>query len=220
MKKVRCPRCSVVNMERFVTFPYCAGCGARLPVAEAKALSAFSRPLGIFLWTSTIGATLLAIFAAARVFEAPVARTEDVSVYSRGPRTVRLGEEFVLKLNIEALEGTIRRKSVLRAVKLRVLRDNFETLTLVEMQPPPDTTTDLGSARYFNYAVFDADDAIRLRLRATRTGHQVMQLRFLVSGQLQGASNFSFDVLPRGAATTRRNVLQRKSEASRVEAVR
>lgn len=210
MKKVRCPRCYVVNLERFVTFPYCAGCGARLPTGdgEAAAHSAWRRPLGVALWTSLFGVTLLALFAAVRVFEVPLSRTPDVSATGSAPHRVVVGDEFALRLNIEAAEGT-KRNQKLRAMQLRVLQSSLEDLTLLEIQPPPDAIVDRGNARYLEYSTFSADHTVNLRLRATQPGHRSLQIQFLVENQLQSAPVFVFEVEKRDAASraapTRKN---------------
>ena len=198
MKKVRCPRCYVVNLERFVTFPYCAGCGARLPIGESETAihSAWRRPLGVLLWTSLFGVTLLGLFVAVRVFEVPLSRAPDVSATGSAPRRVVVGEEFALRINLEAAEGT-KRNQTLRAMQLRVLQSSLENLTLLEIQPPPDAIVNRGRARYFEYSAFKASDSVRLKLRATRPGHRSLQIQFLVENQLQSAPVFIFDVAAR-----------------------
>lgn len=163
------------------------------------------------LWSSTIGVTLLAIFAAVRVFEAPAPRGQGVSVYSRGPRNVQVGDEFVLQIDAEADEGAKSRNPILSQVKLRLLRANFDGLKLLQVQPPPDSTIDRGRARYFAYATFDASDSIKLRFRAARLGRQSLQIRFLVGGELQGVSTFNFGVLPRTVSKAPKRAPRKKS---------
>ncbi len=201
MKKVRCPRCYVVNLERFVTFPYCAGCGAHLPTGKDEAAhhSAWRRPLGVALWTSLFGVTLLALFAAVRVFDVPFAQTPDVSATGSAPRRVIVGDEFALRLTIEPSEGT-KEGQTLHAMQLRVLQSSLAGLTLLEIQPPPDAIVERGQARYFEYATFSVEQPVRLRLRATKPGHRSLQIQFLVENQLQGAPIFVFDVTPRAAS--------------------
>jgi len=62
VKKIVCPRCGAVNLEKFVTFPHCAGCSALLPLwgdAPARAgASLLRRPLRVGFWMSLVGLAL------------------------------------------------------------------------------------------------------------------------------------------------------------------
>ena len=215
MKKVRCPRCLVVNLERFVTFPYCAGCGARLPVGESEAAPhpAWRRPLGVLLWTSLFSVTLLGLFVAVRVFEVPLSRAPDVSATGSAPRRVVVGEAFALRLNVEAAEGT-KRDATLRAMQLRVLQSSLKDLIVLEIQPQPNAIVDRGRARYYEYTSFSAGDAVTLKMRATQSGHRSLQIQFLVENQLQGAPVFIFDVAARDANREKRRVAPTKWRAT------
>jgi hypothetical protein len=173
MQKIRCPRCGVVNLEEFVTYPQCAGCGSTLPLAAGASQSPpfWRRPLRPALWVSIVGGVLgFLIGAASLVRPAPDDRSQIV-LYGDSTRRARVGQVVTLNLVVNALgESRGTQKQALRDVKLRLPLRVFRALQFVSIKPLPDATSIVGNGRYFHYQNLDHETVFRLRLRVTRAG--------------------------------------------------
>ncbi len=187
MQKIRCAHCSVINMEGFVTYPYCAGCGARLPeVVPSTSASGWVRPLGSALWTSIIGlGALVLVVSAARFLEPSAGGTRKLALYGRTPPSVHAGEIVSLQLGLDSgSNGFDTGGEPLREIKVRISSDLYSSFRLASLNPTPDKIEDMGGGRYYFYDSLPADTRLRINLLALRPG------TFNFSGKIYAHNEF------------------------------
>lgn len=173
MHKLRCPHCGVINLEKFITYPQCAGCGNTLPQQSTpSAVPFWKRPVRPVAWVSLIGICLALLIWAASVFQAKPESEAQIAFFGDTSRRVTVGSTVTLSLSISALGETRRERArPLRDVQLRIPLRIFQTLRYVSIEPPADRMEIIGNGRYFIYETLERDTAIRLRLRATEPGN-------------------------------------------------
>jgi len=173
MKKIRCPRCGVINLEKFVTFPHCAGCGSILPqVAEvAEALPVWRRPLGPLLWVSVLAGAVAGLVVTATMFESAPVEPGPVLVYGRAARNLYMGNELTISLTLDTSDGIPGHENdELKDVSLRLSRDTLEKFDFVSLSPSPDTVLRSGTGRYLQYSSLSRDTQMELTLRPREVG--------------------------------------------------
>jgi len=186
MKKIRCARCGVVNLEGFVTYPNCAGCGAALSTDEPQvSLPFWRRPVGPPIWASVLGGAVLSlILLATRGVERAPENLSRIKMVVKTPRSVRAGAVFMVAFRVDVIGADSRNEETsIRGVRLRLERELFQRFAYVSLHPPPDSISDLGTGRYFDYASLARGARLQLKLRAVRLGRQEFAARILDAHQ-------------------------------------
>ena len=206
MKKIRCARCSVVNLEGFVSYPNCAACGARLPEVVEEKVAIWRRPLGTSVWASILGvAILLVLLGAASWLRNDVETESRLVVMTQHQVSAQAGEPFTLALHIDAVDIAARQSDApLRNVRLRIpLKTNLR-FQLVNLQPVPDLVYDAGRARYFSYNRRERASEIKITMRALRLGRQRLQARLYSEDQISEPIDIVVRVRPAPATQTKK----------------
>lgn len=185
MQKIRCPRCAVINLEKFVTFPRCAGCGVLLPeTGSSPTLALWRRPVGSLLWASVVGCVAMGLVIVATVFEETPPPLGQLVVYGQGPRAARVGGLLVFRLTVDAVEeASLREGRSLKNVSLRLPRDFFKKFRFVSLDPSPDEVTRSGFGRYFHYQTLPRETRLRLVVRAQQAGQYRLIASLLAEGR-------------------------------------
>jgi len=195
MQKIRCPRCGVVNLEKFVTFPQCAGCGNALPAVSRSSVPFWRRPLGAFLWVSVIGISIAGLVASTSFLTAPYDNRAQIVIYGSASRRVAPRQTVIVVMTIDAVaESELQQRSPLRNVKLRLPRSLFEELAFVSLEPHPDMSWNTKSGRYFQFNSLSREAALRLRLYALKAGEQRVRADFYADDHLPGSYAVSIAV--------------------------
>jgi hypothetical protein len=173
MKKIRCPRCGVINLEKFVTYPHCAGCGSMLPQLpeEAEHLPVWRRPLGPLLWVTAIAGAVVALVVAATMFERTPVEAGKLMVYGRAARNIRTDSELAIYLTLDPVDSEpTQQNETLKDVSLRLSREILENFEFVSLAPPPDSVLRSGTGRYLEYVSLPRDTQLELTLRPRQPG--------------------------------------------------
>jgi hypothetical protein len=189
MRKISCPRCGAINLEKFVTFPHCANCGTLLPTQEAQAQpqSRWQPLLKPLLWIAVLGCATLVLVLAATLFEATPQEEGQVVIYGQLARATRVGQLMTTLFMVDTIDASAPRSgNDLNAVKLRVPRDFFEQFQFIALDPPPDDVTDRGSGRYFSYAVMPRETRLQLRARARQPGRYRLNIQIYAANYSPG----------------------------------
>lgn len=172
MKKVVCPACGLVNLERFVTYPHCAACGARLTDAPDETVPLWKRPVSAPLWATAIGFCCvglgLAGILAAR--ETRVAEEKLLVVYVQTPQRLRVGQAGQLRLGLDAVEGGAVSRGLFQELQVRLPDALFENFTLLSIVPTPQNRIRRRNGVYLEFGRMERDQSIVIALRARRAG--------------------------------------------------
>ena len=173
MRKIRCPRCAVINMEGFTTFPYCAACGTHLPetsTEESRLL--WRRPLSATLWATVVGLGILAVaLSSTRFFESRPAADANIVLHGRAPRNALVGAIVTVRLTLDQAQNTTARRATSKSpFTLRVPVNVFHAFRLQSIQPAPERRDQRGTAYYFYYTSLSPDAVIHVRLVPLRPG--------------------------------------------------
>ena len=181
MKKIVCPRCGVVNLEKFVTFPHCAGCSALLPNARApRRASVWRRPLRAGFWAGLVG---IAMAGAVALSFSPSETREShepqkLIVYAQLARQARLGEVVVCQLGIDSA-GNGAENSVLHDVSWRLARSSERDWRVVSVSPLSDAsdTPAIGSVHNaWVYRRWTTEERWTLRLQPRARGKRPLAI--------------------------------------------
>lgn len=198
MRKIRCPQCAVINLEGFITFPNCAGCGMRLPELPPHQEKAWRRPLRTALWTTFIGGlvTFLAMLTI-KTLEPPTVEAPSVFLTARRARDAQVGHPVSLSLGMELSGAPPGRQDEHRALKLRVPREFFREFSFVSLEPAPDSNETRGGGRYFFYDKIASGTHLRFSLMPLRAGRFNMKVRLYAKNQIQNECLIVLHVAPR-----------------------
>ena len=179
MKKIVCPSCGKVNFEAFVTYPYCAGCGALLPDAGKETPKSFwRRPVGTLWWISLLGAAAVAVAICVTLLGRTEVEQDQLLVYGTLQRHMHVGSQTVMQLTLDTVsEGNVLRKSSLTNVELCVPRELLKNWTLVSIEPAPKSTFKRGNGNYYQLGDLEVNTVIFLTWRA----HQPGEYRFALN---------------------------------------
>lgn len=171
MRKVVCSKCGLVNLERFVTFPHCAGCGTRLPEGgNASARGIWAQPLRAPFWASIVALGCAALAVAVVGMSRETARPQDghLVVYTQIPRAVPVRNLVQTQFHLDTADEVPPAR--FQEVRLRLSKSIEEAFEVVSIQPEPTETFSTSGGRYFIFAVLDREDPLRLTLRAQKPG--------------------------------------------------
>lgn len=198
MKKIRCARCSVVNLEGFVSFPYCVACGGLLETDKEEILPLWRRPLRTAVWASLLGiAILILALVAANGLRHDIEDESHIIVLTPRQTQVRAGEPFMMNLRVEAMDPAGRySEEPLRGVRLRIVIKTLRRFQLVQIMPQPDQVYTVGPARYYNYDKLERGTHLTLVLRALRLGRQPFAARLYSDNQTSAPIEVEVRVRP------------------------
>ncbi len=182
MKKVVCPACGLINLEKFVTFPHCAACGALLSGESAPRATVWKRPVSAPLWATILGLCCagLGVLGILTARETRRVEQKPLRAYVQLPRRLVVGQKSWLRIAIETTEAESARSAENAApfqdVSLRFPRDLLKNFALVLISPKPDAIRSEGNGRYFIFRRFERDQTLGIVLRPRRAGTQRMSL--------------------------------------------
>ena len=165
MKKVVCARCGLVNLDKFVSFPHCAACGALLPQQKPpKWRTLWRQPVKPLYWMLAVGSGLallgLAIASIAR--ETRAIGDKPLLVYAQIPRDVAPGQtvtaQFTLDSPLENPDDNFER------VSLRLNRETQRDFSVQAVQPTPTAIERRGRGYYYLWDALPRNTAIKLAL--------------------------------------------------------
>lgn len=200
MQKIRCPRCGVVNLEKFLTYPQCAGCGSTLPAPTASE-PYWRRPLGALLWVPLIGVAIAGLVAAASFLISPEENNARVVIYGNASRRVAVNQTVIVTMTLDTIgETRLQRRSPLQNVKLRLPQTLFEDFAFVSLEPRPDETLQTAGGRFLQYRELPRETMLRLRLYALHTGRHRVRTDFYADDHAPGGFAFTVVVTPPGGS--------------------
>lgn len=205
MKKVRCARCSVVNLEGFVSYPYCVTCGALLEVGAEEKVPLWRRPMRTVVWASLLALAIVTlVVAAANSLRHDMESEANIVVLTPRRAQVRAGEPFNIVLHIDAMntDGKLSEEP-LRGVRLRIIAKTLRRFQLIEVKPPPDQQYEVGAVRYYAYRKIERGSQLTLVMRALRLGNQPFNARLFSDNQTSDAIDVNVRVLPAPALQKR-----------------
>lgn len=182
-RKITCAACGLVNLDRFLSFPFCAACGARLPeIAAPRWLEVWKKPVPTFLWAMTVGSGILvlATLTFGIVLEKRVPTLKRLSVATQISPPLTLDSLLTVRLSPEPVEDV--GKAPLRNVELRLndqLHRNFE---LVSLTPPPQSRHTQGSGFYFFWPQLPTGQTLILRFKPKRVGRFPIRVAVYAEG--------------------------------------
>lgn len=197
MQKIRCPRCGVVNLEKFLTYPQCAGCGSTLPALRQSPLPFWRRPLGASLWVSVIGIAVIGIVIVTSFLSPSSENQAQMVIYGSTQRRIRLQQTVVVKMTIDAVgESSSQKRAPLQNVKVRLPRALFKKFAFVSLEPKPNTMTSTVGGRYFQYDFLPRETTLKLRLYARSVGQQRARATVYADEHAPGLYALSIFVAP------------------------
>jgi hypothetical protein len=193
MQKIRCPRCAVINLEKFVTFPRCAGCGGLLPGAKSASTAAplapiWRRPLAAVLWASVVGCVVMGLVVAVTVFEERPRESGQMTINGPLRRSMQVNDVIVLQLTVDTLERpALPGSRTLQDVRVRLPRKFFKNFRFITLQPPPDDVRVEGHGHYYEYSRLPREAQLRLTVRALQAGSYELNSTVYAEGQKPGS---------------------------------
>lgn len=185
MRKIHCPHCAVVNLEKFVTYPHCAGCGALLTKDAPPRPNwiAWRRPLGPILWATVLCCAAAGAVGAAMMLRRPAVLGQMV-VYGQTMRRVPVSGTLRLSLTMDAIGGSARENSLLETVTVRFDKAFLQNFSLIEIDPAAQSETGLGSGQYFVFEQLPREKQIDFQFKALRAGRYKLRAQVSADSQL------------------------------------
>ena len=185
MRKISCPHCAVVNLEEFVTYPHCAGCGALLKkeTPTRGPVIAWRRPLGPILWATVLCCAAAAAVGAAMMLRRPAVAGQMV-VYGQAVRNVEVRGLMSLSLSLDTIGGAARDSSILKGVSIRLDKNFLQNFALLKITPPALEQKTLGSGHYFFFAPMPRETPITFDFKALNAGRHRLQAGINADAQL------------------------------------
>lgn len=193
MKKIVCPHCGTINLEKFVTYPHCAGCSALLGASVAPPRVVWwRRRVRAGWWAAVLGAAILALVALA-LSETDVRQNGPLVPFAQLPRAVEVGKTLDCRLNFNALRdnGTTPRR--LQDLRLRFGRQFAKQWQIIAIAPKPDSDQQTSAGRLVKYASWPIDAVWRVELRPRKVGSQ--ELRIAIDAKDFLATQYSTTVV-------------------------
>jgi len=199
MKKVVCTACGLVNLERFVTYPNCAGCGARLP--ERALQSFWRRRLGVFWWASIVVIVLVVLVTSLITMTRDTNHHDDAQllVYVQVPHSVVQGGTIATQFHIDTVQDS--GPSTFEDVRLRLSKEVLNNFSVLSVEPPPGSVFNTNGGRYYVFGELLEETPMRLVLRARRAGEMRFNAQVYVRDFYPFDSRSYISVLPPLAAS-------------------
>ncbi len=200
MRKIRCPNCAVVNLEKFITYPHCAGCGALLAETGPRKLpwAAWRRPVGPILWATIVGGAVATAVASLMLLDARRISQGKIALYGQVQRRIELGSTLSLAL----VPDTIDAKSItaFKDVTLRFDKKFLHDFQITGSQPKLQRPSTLGKGEYFALGQLPRDGQINVQFKALRRGEHKLRATVYVKGHEPGDYQATIIVRPKNTA--------------------
>lgn len=200
MKKIRCPQCSVINLERFITYPHCAGCGTLLANEEVHAkvekVPTMRQPLKPVLWATLFAIAVVAVgLFLARAMTIAAATPGQLVIYGRMTRVTGMGKMITADLTVDATGNDVaRRDAELTGVKLRISERFFNDFKYMGLEPKPDRQMSSGSGRYYYYSHLPLNTRLQLKVQPLHAGQFLFESSVYADEQYAGDFNAVINV--------------------------
>lgn len=210
MKKVVCAHCGLVNLDKFVSFPHCAACGALLePQAPAKWRTIWRRPVSPLYWMLAVGSglTVLGLSVASITRETRTVSDKPLLVYTQIPRDFAPGQtlrvQFTLDSALEHPDNNFER------VSLRLSQQTQRDFINITIQPPPAAIEERGRGRYYIWDELPRNTTLKLALQSRPQTEAILQIQ----ATLWAAHHQQFDVRASIAPSAQKAGARTKSAA-------
>jgi hypothetical protein len=172
MKKVICPACGMVNLEKFVTFPHCAACGGPLAGASDAPVAFWRRPVNALLWAMTLGLCCVGLAVAGILTARETRRYEEKTliVYVQTPRHLKVGRACKLRLGLDAVQNTVGTDPTFQNLQLRIPLAFQKDFTLISISPAPGSRVVRGNGIYFDFGNVAREQNLALTFVPRRAG--------------------------------------------------
>lgn len=198
LRKIRCPHCEVVNLEKFVTFPHCAGCGALLhkETAPRRNWTGWRRPLGPILWASVICLAAAGLVGSSMMLRRPAAPGQLV-LYGQTVRRLPVGGALQLLLTVDTIGSSTRETNILREVTIRLDEDFLRNFVLVAIEPAAHSRSRSGSGHYFLFQQVPRETQFTFKFKALRAGRHKLQAQVNATAQMPTDFAATISVMPK-----------------------
>jgi hypothetical protein len=172
MKKVLCQMCGLMNLEKFITYPHCAGCGTRLAeTANPSSSERWKRPLRAPLWATIVGLCCagLGFWGISIARETSRAEEKQLVAYIQLPHSFTVGQQATVQLTLDSTKADMNGIRNFYEVRMRLPKSTFEDFVLVSVSPEPQTSNE-GTGRYFTFDTLPRDEPIVIGLSPRRPG--------------------------------------------------
>ena len=177
MKKIVCPHCGTINLEKFVTYPHCAGCSALLgKSAIAPRAVWWRRRVRAGWWAAGLGGAIL-LLVALGLSETDVRQNGPLVPFPQVPRKAKVGQTLDCHLSFNAVRDNGTSPQQLQNLRLRFGRNFEKQWQIVAIMPAPDSDKRTIAGRVLQYESWPIEAVWRVQLRARETGSQ----KFMVS---------------------------------------
>ena len=170
MKKVVCAQCGLVNLDKFVSFPHCAACGALLPrQAPPRWRRALRRPVKPIYWMLAVGSglTILGLAIASIARETRAIGDKPLLIYAQIPREARAGQTVTAQFTLDSAQENA--DDSFERVSLRISRLTQTQFVIVSVRPTPDSTSMRGTGLYYGWKALPRNSTVLLAV-APRAG--------------------------------------------------
>lgn len=201
MKKVVCPACGLVNLEKFVTFPHCAACGALLSSDFSERAPIWKRPVNALLWATILGLCCAGLGVAGILAARETRRSEEKSliVYVQTPRHLSVGQSGQLLVALDSVETATATAREFDDLQLRFPLALLQDFAPISISPRPRRQIARGQGMYLEFGHIERDQPLSLTLRPRRAGTQRFTLSLLARDFAPFEWRGTFRVSPRAA---------------------
>ncbi|PQV63408.1 hypothetical protein B1R32_11263 [Abditibacterium utsteinense] len=218
MKKVVCPACGLINLEKFVTFPHCAACGALLSGESAPHTTVWKRPVSAPLWAMILGLCCAGLGVLGILTARETRRVEEKQLlaYVGLPRRMTVGRVSGLRISLDTTDAdAVASAAPFEDVRLRFPRALFGDFVLLSISPVPDAVTSQGSGRYFHFSRLARDQPLGVLLRPLRAGTHHLSMTLNARECLPLELRGTFQVEPAAVKSAPVRPAPRKNAAKR-----
>ena len=171
-----CASCGLVNLDRFLSFPFCAACGARLPENQTpRLLEKMRRPVPTLWWALTVGSGILtlATLAFGILLEKRGPDIGRLTVAAQIPHKAHFNQVFQVKLGAEPVEND--KPASFKNLNLRLSETLKRDFEIVALTPAPQSRQTQGSGVYYFWPKLRVGQSLTMRLKPKKIGRFSIQ---------------------------------------------
>lgn len=198
MRKIRCPNCAVVNLERFITYPHCAGCGALLADIgpRKRRWAAWKRPVGPILWATVVGGAVAIAAASLMLIDARHVSQGKIALYGQVQRRIEMGGTLSLSLALDTIDT--KSISAFKEVTLRLDKRFLRDFRVTGSQPALRSPSIVGNGEYFALGEMPPDGQITVQFKALHPGEHILRATVYARGLESRDYQATITVKPKG----------------------